>query len=346
MSKLNKSTLFIILSSLLVISFILSTGMGALTISPTQLLEMILVKLGWMTDGNFQVNQTTVFWSIRLPRVLAGGLVGAGLAISGACMQGLFRNPLADPGLIGISAGASLTASIFIVLGLNIGIVGYYGLSVATFFGAAFTTWIVYKLAQTNGQTLVSTMLLAGVAINALAGACTGFLTYLSDDAELRSLTFWLLGSLGGANWNNVFALIPFVVIPMIFIPSLGKQLNAFALGENEAAYMGINTARLKIIIITLTTMAVGASVAIAGMIGFIGLVIPHILRLMIGPDYKVLLPASMLLGAIVLIFADLLSRTILAPTELPIGIITSLLGTPLFLSILLKEKRKQTFGI
>ncbi len=340
---LNKTTLFTLLSSLLVISFILSTGMGALTIYPTQILDMILVKLSLMTNGNYQVNQEMVFWSIRFPRVLAGGLVGAGLAVSGACMQGLFRNPLADPGLIGISAGASLTASLYIVLGLNIGIFGYYGISIATFLGATLTTWIVYKLAQTNGQTLISTMLLAGVAINALAGACTGFLTYLSDDTQLRSLTFWLLGSLGGANWNNVLALIPFVVIPMIFVPNLAKQLNAFALGESEAAYMGVNVSRLKIIIIVLTTMAVGASVAIAGMIGFIGLVIPHILRLMTGPDHKVLLPASMLLGAIVLILADLLSRIVLTPTELPIGIITSLLGTPLFLSILLKEKRKQT---
>ncbi|MCP4520694.1 MAG: iron ABC transporter permease [Cytophagales bacterium] len=343
---LNKSILLTLLGSLLVISFILSTGIGALTIYPSQILEMILVKLELMTNGNYQVNQETVFWSIRVPRVLAGGLVGAGLAISGACMQGLFRNPLADPGLIGISAGASLTASIFIVLGLNIGILGYYGLSVATFLGASFTTWIVYRLAQTNGKTLVSTMLLAGVAINALAGACTGFLTYLSDDAQLRSLTFWLLGSLGGANWKNVMALIPFVIIPVLFIPSLGKQLNAFALGENEAAYMGVNVSRLKVIVIILTTMAVGASVAIAGMIGFIGLVIPHILRLITGPNHKILLPASMLLGAIVLILSDLLSRTIFAPTELPIGIITSLLGTPLFLSILLKEKRKQTFEI
>lgn len=342
----NRLTLFAVLVPVLIITIICSVGIGALQINPMQLIQMVFVKIGFSVNGDFLPHQAIVFWSIRLPRVLAGALIGAGLAIAGACMQGLFRNPLADPGLIGISAGASLTASCFIVLGLNGGILGYYGLSFSTFLGACLTSYLVYQLSQINGKIVVATMLLAGIAVNALAGACTGFLTYFSTESELRNLTFWLLGSLGGISWKNVGVLIPFVLLPCLFLPKLSKQLNAFSLGEHEAIYLGIDVIKLKIIIIVLTTMIVGASVSIAGMIGFIGLVVPHILRLVIGPDFRILLPASMLLGAIVLILSDLLCRTILAPAELPIGIITSLIGTPIFLSILLKEKKKQSIEL
>tara|TARA_B110000046_G_C13013273_1_gene407636 strand:+ start:435 stop:1472 length:1038 start_codon:yes stop_codon:yes gene_type:complete len=327
---------------ILLITSLFSVGMGALSISINQIIAIIVNPIGLDTGIHFEPIQEAVFWSIRLPRIVAAILIGGALAISGACMQGLFRNPLADPGLIGISSGASLSASIVIVLGLSVGFMGQYFLSTMAFLGAAVVAIIVYNISKTSGKTVVATMLLAGIAFTALAEAGRGYLSLISSESELRSVTFWMLGSLGGANWNSIFVLLPFIMLPTLFILGLGKRLNAFALGEYDAAYMGVNVARLKTQIILFTTMAVGASVAVSGLIGFVGLIVPHTLRMAIGPDHKLLLPSSILLGAILLVVADLLCRTIIAPIEIPIGIITAALGAPLFISILIREKKKR----
>lgn len=341
--RINARILLPLLSVLLVVMFLLGAGTGAMAIAPAEVMQILLHKLGIISHSEATAAQEAVVWAVRLPRVITGMLIGAGLAVSGACMQGLFRNPLADPGLIGISAGASFFAALAILFGANMFLFGSYSLPLATFFGAALTAFLVYRLSRSGGKTLVSTMLLAGIAVNALVGACTGFLTYMADEAQLRDITFWLLGSLGGATWSSVLSLLPFVLLPLIFLPTLSKSLNVFALGEGNAACLGTNVSRLKTHVILLSTMAVGASVAVAGMIGFVGLVIPHVVRMMAGPDHKTLLPASGLLGASLLVGADLLCRTLVAPAELPIGIITAIIGTPLFLSILLREKRKRT---
>ena len=325
----------------------MSLSIGAVHISLNELLAIITQRLGILTEGDFSVRQDAVFINIRLPRVLLGMLIGSALSISGAAMQGLFRNPLAEPGLIGISSGAMLFAALFIVVEIPLLVAfkayfGYYALAFAAFVGATCTTWLVYRLSMRSGKADITTLLLAGIAINALAGAFTGFLIYLANDEQLRNLTFWSMGSLGGANWKTVSAVIPFVIVPLLVLPFFAKAINALALGEAQALHMGINVSLLKKIIIVLATLGVGASVAVSGLIGFIGLVVPHIIRMACSADHRLVFPASALLGAAVLVSADLIARTCVSPAELPIGIITALIGTPIFIYIIIRERRKR----
>jgi len=299
------------------------------------------------TAFEFGTQQKAVFLSIRLPRVLLGALVGAALSIAGASIQGLFRNPLAEPGLIGISSGAGLFAVILIVLearffGVLTFVFGYYALSAAAFTGACLACFVVYRIAMKNGKADITALLLAGIAINALAGSFTGLLTYLATDEQLRNITFWSMGSLGGANWKVVSGILPFVVIPVIALPYFGKALNAMALGEAQAAHMGVNVTGVKRATILLATLGVGASVAVSGLIGFVGLVVPHILRMAFSADNRLVIPGSAILGASILVLADLLARTLVAPAELPIGILTAIIGSPIFIYIILSERRKR----
>lgn len=332
---------------LLLISVLMAMGLGAVSISPLQILAILVKQTGMKTDIQYTTVQESVLMAIRLPRVIMAVLIGSSLSVSGAAMQGLFRNPLADPGLMGISSGASLAAVAAIVLGIHSntffsGVLGVYALSVVTFLGALITAVVVYKIAQSGGKTIIATMLLAGIAINSLAGAGTGLFTYSANDVQLRSITFWMLGSLGGATWSNVLGILPFTLLPVLVLPRMAKSLNAFSLGESNAAHLGTNTELVKRMVVLLTALCVGASVAVAGVIGFIGLVVPHIIRLSIGPDNRYLLLLAPVLGALLLVSADLAARTLFIPTELPIGIITSLIGAPVFLYIVIKELKTQ----
>ncbi len=325
---------------------ILSMSVGAFAIPPAQVISIIGDALGLPLVGEFSLPQQAVILEIRLPRILLGGLIGAALAVSGAAMQGLFRNPLADPALIGVSAGGALAAVAVIVLSSQLGgLLGampiYVLLPLAAFLGGFATTLIVYRLATQGGRTVVTTMLLAGIAINAIAGAGTGMLTYLADDEQLRTLTFWTMGSLGGATWTSVWVTLPFVAITLGLLPRLARALNALLLGESDAAHLGFDVERVKLLVVLLVALAVGGAVAAAGIIGFIGLVVPHLLRLAIGPDHRFLVPGSALLGATLLPLADLLARTVVSPAELPIGIVTALVGGPFFLCLLLRDKRR-----
>ncbi|WP_433863923.1 FecCD family ABC transporter permease [Sphingobacterium thalpophilum] len=336
---------FIVLALSLVLLFtcVVALGMGAYHIPAEDVLSLLAQKLGLPSAGRDAMQQDVLF-EIRMPRLLLGLLVGAALGISGAGIQGIFRNPLAEPGLIGISSGASLFAVLiiafetFLFTSLSAWI-GYYMLAAGAFVGAGLTAFVVYRIASKNGRPNVTTMLLAGIAINAFAGALTGLMTYMSTEQQLRTITFWMLGSLGGATWDNVLAVAPFIVIPILILPFFGKSLNAFALGELQADLLGMRTDRVKRWVVILSTLAVGASVAVSGIIGFVGLIIPHTVRLMGGPDHRFVLPASLLLGALVLTLADVIARVLVAPIELPIGVITALLGTPIFLYILIKDK-------
>ena len=334
---------YISLFVLLPICVIIATSLGAFKIEFKQCVNIIINLFGAENYSEFTIPQYNVLLNIRLPRVLLSMMIGAALAVSGAGLQGLFRNPLADPGLIGISAGAMLAASIAIILGLQFtnGFLGYYSISFATFLGAITTTIIVFRLSKSDKSTNIATMLLAGIAINALAGAVTGFIIYLSNDDQLRDITFWSLGSLGGADWEKIIALIPLTILPIIMIARLSKKLDVFALGESEAICLGVNVNTMKRKLIIWVTITVGSCVAISGMIGFIGLLIPHITRLLVGPKHRNLIWISAILGALVLSVADLLCRLIVAPAELPIGILTAILGTPLFLMLLIQQKRK-----
>jgi iron complex transport system permease protein len=345
----NKNHRFILagLSVLLLLSIVTSVCIGAVHISVTELWSMVTYHTGLSSHPEFTSQQMAVLLNLRMPRVLSGVLIGAALAISGASIQGLFRNPLAEPGLIGISSGATLFAALMIVFGGKILMMigsnyGYYLLSLSAFIGALLTALIVYRLAMHQGRTMITALLLTGIAINALAFAFTGLLTYISTDEQLRNITFWSLGSLGGASWVSVMSILPFIAIPLIGLPLMGKSLNALALGEVQAGHMGFNVGVIKRTVLLLATMSVGASVAVAGIISFVGLVIPHIIRIGFGSDNRLVIPGSALLGASMLTIADLVSRTIVAPAELPIGIVTALAGSPVFIYMISSQIKKQ----
>ena len=285
-----------------------------------------------------------VIMSIRLPRVIMGAMIGAALAVSGAVMQGLFRNPLADPGIVGVSAGASLGAVAIIVLGGTVlapysEFAGANALPFAAFLGGLASTYILYSIATRERRTSVATMLLAGIALGAFALAMTGLLIFVADDLQLRQISFWSLGSLAGATWEKVVSVIPIILSALFASIYLVRGLNALALGEAAAVHMGVSIQIVKNIAIFAIAAATGASVAVSGGIGFVGIIVPHALRLLIGPDHRFLLPASGLLGAVFLILADCVSRTIVPPAELPIGIVTAAIGAPFFLWILLRRR-------
>lgn len=329
------------LAVLLLVVMVWSVGIGAVSIPVPDVLAILFKQLGWAT-GTVEVQQETVLTVIRLPRILLGVLVGGVLGISGAAIQGLFRNPLADPSLIGISSGASVMAVLMIVLQLKVfqhlsSLSGLYALSLAAFAGAVVTTLLVYSLARRDGRTVVSTMLLVGIAINVLCEALRGLMMYLADEAQLRAISYWSLGSLGGASWEVLQVAAPFLILPIVLMPRLSKPMNAFALGESQAGHLGVDVSSLKRNVVILATLGVGVSVAVSGVIGFIGLVIPHVIRLLGGPNHRTVLPASALFGAIVLTLSDLVARTIVTPAELPLGIITGMIGAPTFLFMLLR---------
>lgn len=336
-----------LLGSILLASVIFAACTGALTISIGELVQIIAFKLGLFSETGVEEQKSIVFWIIRLPRVCLAVLVGAALGIAGASLQGLFRNPIADATLIGVTSGSSLFAVLVIMLnvkyfGMLNELTGAYSISFVAFIGAALTTSLVYQLSRLTGEGGIATLLLCGIAINAFVNAVTGLMTYMADDAQLRSITFWNLGSLGGANWTSVMAVAPFVAVSLFFMPYLSKALNLLVLGESQAASLGINLKSLKQKVIILATMGVGASVAVAGTIGFVGLVVPHMIRTLFGPDHRTLIIGSALSGAIVLTLADTISRIIVAPSELPIGILTAMLGTPFFIYMLWEQKRKR----
>ncbi len=352
MNRSRKSTLLLIgLAVVLPTIMAISIGTGPVSIPLWDILSIIG---NWIGIGDFSVSEQNqlIVESIRLPRTLAGVLVGSALAVSGAAMQGLFRNPLADPSIIGVSSGAALGAALAIVLGnvLFAGISGTvfsnslfesYSISLFSFTGGVLTTWLVYKMGTSMNGTSVATMLLAGVAISALAGSGLGILTYLADDSSLRTLTFWQMGSIGGATWNTVLVCTSLLAPVTLILCRFGSTLNALLLGESEARHLGINVQRVKLQLILLTAMAVGVAVSVAGIIGFVGLVVPHLIRLMVGPDHKILLPASAMLGASLLLLADVIARIIVAPAELPIGIVTALMGAPFFMSLLWQQRKR-----
>ncbi len=325
---------------LLAVVFLLSLTAGASDASALAVIHDLLFR---EVDG-LAAYERIVILEIRLPRAVLGMLIGAALAISGAVMQGLFRNPLADPGLVGVSSGAALGAVSVIVLGGGVlasavEFLGTHALPLAALLGGLATTLMLYRVATRRGETSIATMLLAGIALGALAMAISGVLIFVADDQQLRDLTFWQLGSLAGASWVKIGAAGPIIAAALIACPFLARSLNAMALGEAAAHHLGIPLQRMKVIAIVVVAAATGASVAVSGGIGFVGIIVPHLLRLLIGPDNRYLLPASGLLGAIVLLLADAASRILVAPAEFPIGIVTAAVGAPFFLWILLKRR-------
>ncbi len=343
-SPLSTRPLFIALGLLLVLALWLSLALGPVSLPLGDTLRAALRLLGLPLAADASVQQAELILAqIRMPRTLLGLAVGMVLALCGVAMQGLFRNPLADPGLVGVSSGAALGAAVAIVGGAAFGglpeAFAPYLLSACAFVGGLLVTALVYRLGRREGQTHVATMLLAGIALTALAGAAIGLFTYLADDATLRTLTFWNLGSLNGASYARLWPLLLATLAVALWLPRRARALNALLLGESEARHLGFDVERLKRELVFCTALGVGAAVAAAGLIGFIGLVVPHLMRLLVGPDHRLLLPASALAGASLLLLADLVARLALAPAELPIGIVTALIGAPFFLYLLVRGR-------
>lgn len=304
-----------------------------------------LVQGLFYNDGTLTESDRFVLLGLRLPRIVMAVLIGSALAVSGTCLQGMFKNPLATPDLIGITSGALMFAAVTIVLGSSIKpyipqLLHFSLLSIMSFIGALLTMIMVYRISTSNGKTNVIIMLLSGVAITAMGFATTGFLTYISDDDQLRDLAFWNLGSLSAATWTKNAILAVIILLSYSFLINKGKALNAMMLGEKDAEHLGIPVERIKKQIVLFTALMVGASVAFAGNIGFVGLIVPYILRLIFKSNYNIILPLSAVLGSVLLLSADTISRTIAPPTEVPIGILTAFMGAPIFIIILIKNKK------
>lgn len=328
------------------LALVVAAALVALAVGPTgiSLDALPRVLLGLAGDPAAAARERLVLLDIRLPRVVVGVLVGGGLAAAGAVLQGLFRNPLADPSLLGASPGAALAAAAAIAFGDALPAALPAGWSrglvpVAAFLGALAATTVLHLLATRDGLTRVATLLLAGVALGAFAQSMTGWIVFTADDRALRDITFWTLGSLGGASWAKIAAALPFFLAAAVALPLLARALNAFLLGEAEAAHLGVETERAKRVAILVTAAAIGASVALAGVIGFLGIVVPHLVRLATGPDHRYVLPASAAAGAALLLVADTIARTVAAPAEMPVGVVTAAIGAPVFLWLLLRHR-------
>ena len=339
------SLTFILLCLTILASVIASLLVGAVSISWQDFIAIIDARISEQSiEANLRLSEY-VMTELRLPRTLTAVLVGLGLSVAGVCTQGLFRNPLADPSLIGVSSGAALGAIFVIVVGPTLfsqyDLAGPFLLPAFAFLGGLVATFVAFQIASNHGHTDTALLLLAGVAINAICFAGIGFLSYLADDNQLRDLTFWNLGSVAKTTWQQITIAACLIIPASIGLLYFRHALNCLLMGEAVAAHIGHNVVFIKRMIIMLTSLIVGCCVAISGVIGFLGLVVPHMMRMLVGADHRLLIPASMLFGASLLMIADIISRVIVSPAELPIGLIMSLIGGPFFLGLLLKHKRQ-----
>jgi iron complex transport system permease protein len=328
------------LMAALVASFMLAVAIGAVWISPWAAVRLIAWKIGLAErPAGVSVSTEVILFQLRLPRVVLAGLVGAALAASGAVFQGLFRNPLADPAIIGVSSGAALGA-IAVIVFAGSGALGAFGVPLAAFAGALLTALLVYRLARIGPRVHVATLLLAGIAVAAVISSLMSLLMSFSGQ-QVRDIYAWLLGGLVGRGWSQVAVVVPLVALGVGAAALTAHDLNLMALGEERALQLGVEVDRLKRRSIAIGALLAGCAVSVAGVIGFVGLMTPHLLRLLVGADHRRLLPAVLLAGPVLLILADLASRIVLAPQELPVGVVTALLGGPFFLFLLRREGRR-----
>jgi iron complex transport system permease protein len=327
-------TLFFTLIITITIGSVGPIGSGNPERIPMQAVWDILIGKSRLWPDSYK----TIIMDIRLPRILLAALAGCALAVSGVVMQGIFRNPMADPFIIGLSSGAAVGASISILLGLSISI-GIYSTPFLAFVGAGLTIFGVYFIARSRGKVRAETLLLTGIAIGSFLTAVTSFLMYVANE-QFRFLFFWLLGGLYKASWNTVAIAFSLILLGVVIIQFFARDLNAMVLGEEPAMHLGIDTKSMKKILLIFSSLVTGTAVAFTGIIGFVGLITPHIMRILVGPNHRILLPASALTGAILLIWSDTIARTILSPTEIPVGIITAFCGAPFFVYLLQKSKK------
>jgi iron complex transport system permease protein len=330
--------LFAICLLILVIAFLLGVAIGAIYIPPFAILEITVARL-LAYPTLYPDTWATILFDVRLPRVALTALIGAALAASGSTYQGLFRNPLADPYLVGVASGAGLGATFAIALNLPATLLGLNAIPIAAFVGAILTVTIVVFSAQVGRTTPVSTMLLAGVAIGAFATALTTLIMLRSPDGIRRAFS-WMLGGYNGGGWQPFLVVLPYLIIGLVVLQIHARAINVFQLDEEQARQLGLNVEQLKITLVTAATLMTAPAVAFGGLVGFVGLIVPHILRLLGGHDYRRLIPLSAIGGAAFLIVADMLARVVIAPAELPVGVITALAGAPFFVFLLRRLKR------
>ncbi|MDI6902228.1 MAG: iron chelate uptake ABC transporter family permease subunit [Methanocellales archaeon] len=322
------------------LTIIITATLGPAHISPLVVLKMLASRLPLvdrLVTPSWSVAEDTIIFQIRLPRIILGVFVGAALGVAGATMQGLFKNPMADPYIIGISSGAALGATFAIAFGLNL--LGIHTIPLMAFIFAVGAIFLVYNIASVGGKLPVGTLLLAGIAVSLFLSAITSFMMYISGE-KLHGIVFWLMGGLWARSWDHVWMAVPWICLGSAIIYIFARDLNVMLLGEEPAQHLGIEVEILKKIMMVSASLIAAAAVAVSGIIGFVGLIIPHIMRILVGPDHRILLPGSALVGGIFLVWADTLARTIIAPTELPVGIITALFGGPFFIYLLRKRKR------
>lgn len=328
---------------LLIIAIMLSAAIGAVSIPPLDVARLLLGKLPFLQIvPTWPATFETILFDIRLPRTVLILLAGAALSGSGAAYQGLFRNPLADPYIIGVASGAGLGAVIAMALNWPTTFFGALVIPIAAFIGAVITVSVVYGLARVGRATPLSTLILAGVAIGSFATAITTFLM-LSSQAELRRAISWMLGGFAFGGWQPVVAILPYIALGLITLSLLGRPLNVLQFGDDQAQQLGLRVDRVKLVVVLAASLTTAAAVAFAGIIGFVGLAVPHVVRLLWGGDYRRLIPLSIIAGAALLLLADILARTIIAPQEVPLGVVTAMFGAPFFLWLLRRTKR-QTF--
>jgi len=342
----HRLLILVLLGTILLLCLLIAAALGAHSISPLSIIKMTLNKTALFNfTATWQPSAETILFQIRLPRVIAAALVGSALASAGVLFQGLLRNPMADPYIIGTSAGAAFGATVAMMLPISLAFLSFGLVPIAAFVGALAAVLLVYNLARVGGKTPVVSMLLAGFAVSAMLTAIMFFMVTLSGKTGLlQSIYSFLMGSISVSGWNKIVVVAPLIIGGIIAARFLAFRLNAFALGEEGAAYLGIDVERDKLLVLVLGSLLTAAAVSISGLVGFVGLVVPHAVRLVLGPDHRLLLPAAALFGGAFLILADLLARTMLAPREIPLGILTAFIGAPFFIYLLRRTRREYAF--
>lgn len=351
-------TILSILTLALAVAAVIAAGSGQLSIAPSEVIGSILhgvtnwaqnwlryfgldisIPLDWAPQPEHPRGYETL-WLVRFPRVVLAMIVGAALACSGTVMQGVFGNPLAEPAVVGVSSGAAVGASTAIVTGLASN--GNWIVALFAFFGGLVTTLLVYSLSRSKGRTEVVTLVLTGIAVNAFTFAMIAFYTYVADPNAREQLIFWQLGSLNGTGWISVVSVLPLMVVGLFLAFTAAGKLDLLALGERSARHLGVNVERLRMTMIVAVALLVGAGVAFTGIVSFVGLVVPHLIRIIAGPGHRLLLPASALGGALLVLLADLAARTLVAYSDLPLGMLTALIGGPFFFWLLRRTRNEQ----